>query len=173
MWHADVNCCRAVDHGTHAVTSTHNPRYGDDRRRHRAPAPTVALRTTIERPRLITNGEIIFAVPIGSHAWSVSIYGVLVIISSVLIASRRIRIGVRATGAAIVICVGASRVYIEVRLASDVADRWLLGFSLGRSGTRFSSVDSRVQTLGARGSLFGVVFLAVITAFLVGAEFGP
>jgi len=103
----------------------------------------------------------------------VSIYGVLVIISSGLIVSRRIRIGVRAIGAAIVICVGAPRVYIEVRLASDVADIWLLGFSLGRSGTRFSSVDSRVQTLGARGSLFGVVFLAVITAFLVGAEFGP
>ena len=69
--------------------------------------------------------------------------------------------------------VGAARVYIEVRLASDVAAGWLLGFAQDRRSTRFSRVDSRLQTLGARGSLFGVVFLAVITAFLIGAKFGP
>lgn len=126
-----------------------------------SPALTVTLKPTIERPRPITNGAIIFAVPIGSHA---RVGG--------LIASRGIRIGVRDTGVSIVIGVGATRVYIKDRLASDVATGWLLGLAQDRRSTRFSRVDSRLQTLGARGSLFRVVFLTAITAFLTGAKFG-
>jgi hypothetical protein len=37
----------------------------------------------------------------------------------------------------------------------------------------FLRTDSRVQTLGARGSILGIVSLAVVMALFVGAEFGP
>lgn len=110
--------------------------------------------------------------PLGHTLESVAIYGVLVISVGGLITSRGIRIGVRDTGASIVIGVGATRVYIKDRLASDVATGWLLGLAQDRRSTRFSRVDSRLQTLGARGSLFRVVFLTAITAFLTGAKFG-
>ena len=150
-------------------------------------ALTVTLKTVIERPRPITNGEIIFAsdssFPSGHTLESAAIYGALVIIVGSLIASRRIRLGVWAIGAAIAIGVGASRVYLGVHWASDVAAGWLFGFALvvgiaglialDRHVTHISQTDSRVQMLGARGSILGVVSLAVVTALLVGAEFGP
>jgi len=150
-------------------------------------ALTVTLKTIIERPRPITNGEIIFAsdssFPSGHTLESAAIYGALVIIVGSLIASRRTRIGVWAIGAAIAIGVGASRVYLGVHWASDVAAGWLLRFALivgnvglialDRRVTHFLRTDSRAQTLGARGSILGVISLAVVTAFLVGPEFGP
>ena len=99
-------------------------------------ALTVTLKTIIERPRPITNGEIIFAsdssFPSGHTLESAAIYGALVIIVGSLIASRRIRIGVWAIGASIAIGVGASRVYLGVHwalggrgMAAPIrADRW-------------------------------------------------
>ena len=147
-------------------------------------ALTVTFKTIIERPRPLTNGEIIFAsdssFPSGHTLESAAIYGALVIIVGSLITSRRIRIGVWAIGAAIAIGVGAFRAYFGVHWASDVAAGRLLGFALivglialGRRVTYFFRTDSREQTLGARGSILGVVSVAVVTAFLVGAEFGP
>jgi undecaprenyl-diphosphatase len=150
-------------------------------------ALTVILKAVIERPRPITNGEIIFAsdssFPSGHTLESAAIYGALVIIVGSLIASRRIRIGVWAIGAAIAIGIGASRVYLGVHWASDVAAGWLIGFALvvgivglialDKRVTHFLRTDSWVQTFGARGSILGIVSLAIVTAFLVGAEFGP
>ncbi len=151
---------------------------------------TALMKTMIDRPRPFTNGEIIFAsdssFPSGHTLDSMAVYGALVFIVGCLLDSRRARLGVWAIGAMLAIGIGASRVYLGVHWASDVAAGWMLGLSLlacvagmvslDERVTRFLTADtgrrvSRLQSLGARGSLAGIVGLTVLTAFLIGFQF--
>jgi undecaprenyl-diphosphatase len=153
-------------------------------------ALTLAMKAIIERPRPLTNGEIIFAsdssFPSGHTLESAAIYGALVFILGSLVASRRARLGVWAIGTTVALAIGASRVYLGVHWASDVAAGWMLGLALvaGTAGlvtldervANFLQTDartqvSRLQSLGARSSILGIVGLAVLTAFLVGVQF--
>ena len=153
-------------------------------------AITLWLKAIIERPRPATNGEIVFAshysFPSGHTLESAAIYGALVFILGSLLVSRRARLGVWAIGATLAIGIGASRVYLGVHWASDVAAGWMLGLALlaGTAGlvsldervTDFLKADARVrvsrlQSWGARSSILGIVGLTVSTAFLVGVQF--
>lgn len=153
-------------------------------------ALTASMKTIVERPRPLTNGEIIFAsessFPSGHTLDSMAIYGALVFIVGSLVVSRRARLGVWALGATLAIGIGASRVYLGVHWASDVAAGWVLGLallaaavgvvSLDERVTHFLAADapdqvSRLQSVGARSSILGIVGLTVLTALLAGTQF--
>jgi membrane-associated phospholipid phosphatase len=151
---------------------------------------TVSMKTMIDRPRPLTNGDLAFAsgpsFPSGHTLESMAIYGALVFIIGSLIASPRIRLGVWGAGAILAFAIGASRVYLGVHWASDVVAGWMLGFALiaGIAGLialdqrviRFLRSDSRgvmprIRALGTRGSILAIVGLTVVTAFIIGVQF--
>jgi membrane-associated phospholipid phosphatase len=94
-------------------------------------ALNMALKAAFERPRPAFSDPIAtasgFSFPSGHAMVSLTVYGALAFVILATIKSRRARVLVLATAAALVLAIGFSRLYLGVHFLSDV----LAGFSVG------------------------------------------